>query len=195
MRHLLVCLTACCVLVVAAPGARAQDKFKLFGGYSYLHFSTPVTTAVVCPTIDPGPPCGTTTANYGLNLNGWEISGTYKLIPWFGMTADFDGHYGTTFGAPAHVYTFLFGPEVSFPGRVSPFAHVLFGGAHGFIGNEGSAVSTSANAFATAVGGGIDIKVLPAISFRPIQMDYLVTRFNSGTQSSARFSAGIVVDF
>jgi len=42
---------------------------------------------------------------------------------------------------------------------------------------------------------GIDIKVARHLSLRPIQLDYLVTRFASGTQSDPRASAGIVLHF
>jgi hypothetical protein len=45
------------------------------------------------------------------------------------------------------------------------------------------------------VGVGIDLKVAPFISVRPIQFDYLVTRFNSGTQNQPRISAGVVLHF
>jgi hypothetical protein len=46
-----------------------------------------------------------------------------------------------------------------------------------------------------AFGAGIDIKVSPLVSFRPIQLDYLTTRFNSAWQSQPRISAGVVFHF
>jgi hypothetical protein len=45
------------------------------------------------------------------------------------------------------------------------------------------------------MGGGLDLKVLPFISLRPIQIDYLLTHFNSKTQNQLRISAGIVLRF
>jgi hypothetical protein len=56
---------------------------------------------------------------------------------------------------------YLFGPQIRLPGPASPFAHVLFGGAHEtFGGNANLGISSaSASAFAAAVGAGIDIKV------------------------------------
>jgi hypothetical protein len=54
-------------------------------------------------------------------------------------------------------------------------------------------IPTSVNAFATAFGVGIDIKVAPFIALRPIQIDYLITRFNSSTQNQPRVSAGLVL--
>jgi hypothetical protein len=94
--------------------------------------------------------------------------------------------------------TYLFGPQLRFPGPVSPFAHFLFGGAHESINPGTTPVFTSGptqSAFATALGVGIDIKVLPFLSVRPIQIDYLLTHFNSTTQNQPRASAGLVLRF
>jgi hypothetical protein len=147
--------------------ASAQDKVELFGGYSFEHLDS-VPTA---------------------NTNGWEISGQYKLTDWFGAVADFDGHYGSVGGASTTVNTFLFGPQISFPARVSPFAHVLIGGGHV---SSGGATDSS---FATAIGGGIDARIVHGIYWRIFQGDYLMTRFFGGTQNNSRISTGIVFRF
>src|SRR5437870_4819194 len=61
------------------------------------------------------------------NLNGWNASVEFKLLPWIGGVADFGGNYGTervplicpTFPScpvislSASDHTFLFGPRVS----------------------------------------------------------------------------------
>lgn len=147
--------------------AHAQDKVEVFGGYSYERFR-------------PSP---------DVNLNGWELSGQYKFTDWLGGVADFDGHYGSIAGVSSSVHTFLFGPQVSFPARISPFAHVLVGGAH-FSG--GGASDTS---FSTAIGGGIDAKVGHNLTWRIIQGDYIMTQFFNDTQHNARLSTGIVFHF
>jgi hypothetical protein len=147
--------------------AHAQDKVELFGGYSYQRFNS----------------------SPNVNLNGWELSGQYKVNSWLGGVADFDGHYGSIAGVSSSVHSFLFGPQVSFPARVSPFAHVLFGGAH-FSG--GGASDTS---FSTAIGGGIDAKVGHGLSWRIIQGDYVMTQFFNNTQNNGRLSTGIVFRF
>jgi len=36
---------------------------------------------------------------------------------------------------------------------------------------------------------------LPLLSLRPIEIDYLLTHFNSTTQNQPRFSAGVVLRF
>jgi hypothetical protein len=193
MRRLLLAVAVICFSSLFTSVASAQDTFQVFGGYSYLRPTVAVETTILCP----GPPCPVTTTNYHPNLNGWELSGTYNAHKWFGLTADFSGHYGTVQGSSDHVQTYLFGPQVHLPGPVSPFAHVLVGGAHETIGANGTipVIPGSANAFAAAVGAGIDIKVVSFVSFRPIQLDYLVTRFGSATQNQPRASAGVVFHF
>ena len=147
---------------------------EVFGGYSYVRFN----------------------ANdfLGLhsNLNGWEVSGEYKFADWIGGRADFSGDYGTVGGVSSSgLYTFLFGPQVSFPARVSPFAHVLLGGAHFDFGHGGP----SDTDFASAIGGGFDAKVAHGISWRIIQGDWLHTSFFGNGQNNARISTGIVFRF
>jgi opacity protein-like surface antigen len=201
------CVLAACYLMLLCPfRASAQDHFEVFGGYSYVQANVPITTGFG--------PCGTCTL-YLLNkanLNGWELAGTLRPGRWFGITADFSGYYGmdTTGSGHSHVHlnTFLVGPRVSIPGRISPFAHVLVGAAHAWAGNGyepiGTTISSSQTSFAAALGGGVDIKLKPFIAVRPIQFDYLMTRFSytasvpppaTYTQNEWRASAGIVVQF
>jgi len=137
------------------------------------------------------------------NTNGWELSGEGKIFPWVGIVADFDGHYGSqnfaaicppgigcTFNASITEHNFLFGPRVSASvGRFRPFAEALFGGAHVTI--EGAGSDTS---FATALGGGIDYKIIRPIAWR-FQGDYVQTRFFGTTQNNVRMSTGIVLRF
>jgi opacity protein-like surface antigen len=198
MRRLFFLFSLIALLGFAACSAQAQDKIEVFGGYSYLRASTSWDETLRCP----GPPCPVTIVNSKLNLNGWEVSGRYKMKPWLGLGADFSSHYGSFNGIKYHELTYLFGPQISLPGKVSPFAHVLVGGAHstsGTVVSPNSLVAAAGgspnNAFAAAVGAGIDIKIAPLVSFRPVQIDYLATRFNSSTQSQPRISAGVVLHF
>jgi hypothetical protein len=151
------------VAVLSAQAQKIEDKVELFGGYSYMRFDSSPST----------------------NLNGWELSGQYKVANWLGGVADFGG----TYGSGASVHTFLFGPQVSWPKRISPFAHVLLGGAH--FSSSGLADTS----FSAAIGAGIDSKLAHGISWRVIQGDYLTTRFFGSTQNNARVSTGIVIRF
>lgn len=143
------------------------------------------------------------------NTNGWEASVEGKVIPFLGFVADFDSHYGSqnfppecsvplgggapacsTFNASVTEQNFLFGPRVSFSvGKFRPFAEALFGGAH--VNANGAGSDTS---FATALGGGIDYKIIRPIAWR-FQGDYVQTRFFGATQNNIRLSTGIVLRF
>jgi len=55
----------------------------------------------------------------------------------------------------------------------------------------------TAEAFAMQFGGGVDIPISKRISFRPAQIDYLLTRYSNpfsktSNQNNLHFSAGIV---
>jgi hypothetical protein len=197
-----------CLALFASP-LLAQDKLVIFGGYSYLR--PPITadetncpTPNVCPVI----PVFLLPVTSRQNLNGGEFPATYRFLPFLGLAADFSGHYGPTADntngtSRTHQYTCLFGPEVSLPSRISPFAHVLFGGTHqsisasGFAGSNivNSVLASTNSGFATAFGTGIDLKLIPHVWIRPIQLDYLVTRLGTTTQNQPRVSAGVVLHF
>ncbi|MGA2415120.1 MAG: hypothetical protein ABSF59_11760 [Candidatus Sulfotelmatobacter sp.] len=139
------------------------------------------------------------------NTNGYEASLESRIVPFLGFVADFDGHYGsqnfpgaacgvscvpTTFNVNVTENNYLLGPRVSFPvGKIRPFAEALFGGAHVNAGAAGSDTS-----FATAVGGGLDYKLIAHIAWR-FQGDYVQTRFFGTTQDNVRISTGIVLRF
>ena len=154
------------LIFLISISARAQDNVELFGGYTFQRY-------------------GGTPSRY---LNGWEISGKYKLAPWVGIAADLDGHYGLPSSPDARTLHFMVGPQISFPGRISPYFHVLGGFGH----MQGNGSNTS---LAGAIGGGVDMRVAPLLSWRVIQADDVVTRFFGGTQHSLRLSTGLVIRF
>ena len=183
-----------------AVSAKAQDKVELFGGYSYLRASVqvgqfgPLGPGTPCP-----PNCGTPpTIPQQANLNAWELSLQYKPIPFLGAVADFGGNYGTLDGARTRVHTFLVGPQVSLPAKVSPFAHILVGGARESQDTRTNfaffTLGTSTSV-AAAAGVGVDFKVLPFVSVRLFQIDYVRTRLHAATQNQPRVSAGVVFHF
>jgi|GraSoi_2013_40cm_1033754.scaffolds.fasta_scaffold21608_2 hypothetical protein len=188
-----------CTLVFATflfAATSQGQSIELFGGYSFVR--APVTftqTASTCPITG----CPVTTTTQNINLNGWEAGGAYKVVGPLALAADFSGTFGSFQGAHTHLQTYLAGPQLRFPGPISPFAHFLVGVAHESIGTSISLAATTTgptqNAFASAIGGGLDLKVLPFISLRAIQFDYLLTHFNSKTQNQPRISTGIVLRF
>ena len=95
---------------------------------------------------------------------------------------------GASAGTYQHLNNYLFGPTVTGQlGRSAVFAHALFGEAHSSLGRGFnvpiiggiSTGLTSANAFAMAFGGGIDIGLTRHLAIRAVQVDYIRTQFNA----------------
>lgn len=112
---------------------------------------------------------------------------------------------------------------------LSPFAEVLFGGAFRRVSTEVTALTSidtpnlpvvspanlfpgplavvnarltgSQNAFSMKVGGGLDYRLSKYFSLRPVEVDYVLTRFPSfatgvrENQNSIAASAGIIFTF
>ena len=140
------------------------------------------------------------------NLQGWEASLEGKLFPILGIVADFSGHYGSeslplpvvpvgTGGSAqtsvnAHEEEVMFGPRVSISvGKFRPFAEAEVGVGH--VSTNGLGSDTS---FATAIGGGLDYKIVRPIAAR-IQGDYVGTHFFGTMQNDFRLSTGLVFRF
>src|SRR5215472_18909933 len=128
-----------------------------------------------------------------------------KLLPFLGAVANFNGTYGSVDVAGIREHTVLIGPQLSLPTKVSPFVHALFGAAEQTQTGTGvcAAVTSitcrftlgSDTSFATAIGAGFDIKLVPLVKLRLIQVDYLRTQLHGVTQNQARASVGIVFHF
>jgi outer membrane protein OmpA-like peptidoglycan-associated protein len=116
--------------------------------------------------------------------------------------------------AQGNLFTYNIGPIVKYRAKhIEPFGETMFGGAHSnFYGNlftscgtvtgcVATSKSPSNNAFDFIIGGGIDIPVTRSIAIRPVQLDYLLTRFGNAftsgnnNQSNFRYQAGIVFRF
>jgi len=182
-------------------GSESETRATIFGGYSYLR-------------------------NNSNGFSGWEGQGTFNLNRYLGVTADVSGARVTPFsfsalgfsaGTYQHLNNYLFGPTVTATvGRSAVFAHALFGEARASLGagvgipiiGGISTDITSANAFAMAFGGGVDIGLTRHLTIRAVQVDYLRTQFNAtdalttglssslgNRQNSFRFSSGIVFRF
>jgi hypothetical protein len=170
-------------------------------GYSYL----------TSGSLSSGP---LTTSRNLSNLNGFNVSGELKLLPWISGVAEYGVTFGTEritpgceaiipcpgpFHGDTHLHTFLFGPRASVSiGRFRPFAHVLLGGAH-LSENFSVPVSigifsSPGTTFTTAFGGGLDYKLIKGIAWR-FQADDLRTSFSNTSQHNLRFTTGIVFRF
>ena len=152
--------------VVCSLTAAAQDhpKVDLFGGYQFTHF------------------------NPNVNANGWNSSIAGNVNSWFGVAADFSGAYKN--GGKLH--TAMVGPVFSYrkSERITPFAHVLLGGAVA----SGGGISESG--FAMAVGGGLDVNLNKHVALRLVQGDWMMFRAGGETdRKNVRVSTGLVLRF
>jgi hypothetical protein len=185
------------VIMVLLTGvlAMAQDvpRVETYVGYNYARINS--STDVPSFSANGG------SAQFAVNVNQWlgfvaDVGAVHN-----GNIEDI--HLDTT------LTNFLFGPRISIrKGRVVPFFNVLLGGVHASTSGQvnvtlppnypsgqpiipglppgwtpGSAVTLRANAsqtaFAFALGGGMDIKINKHVSFRPISLDYYMTRLQN----------------
>ncbi len=176
----LIAVLASTTMVVAQ---NSTPRFEAFGGYSYFNGDTSGSASSIAS--------GTTDR---FSLNGWNGQGTFNVNHWLGATADFGGYYGSPFNAGANNYSFLFGPTVSLPApHFKPFVHALFG-----VDRSDAAIFGGGgvdNAFAMAVGGGLDVPVRSRLSFRVAQVDWLRSDHFSTDQNNLRVSTGLVFNF
>ena len=165
----------------------------------------------------------------GHSLNGGGGSATFNLTSYLGIKMDLQGFKSNTTGfniAPnstfpsglngnvqGNLFTYLFGPQVKVRLHgLHPYGQLLFGGAHSNV--YGNAFKTlcqpvtpcslsgapASNTFAMEFGGGLDIPITKTISFKPAEIDYLLTRFSNplsgrNNQSNFRYSAGVIFTF
>ena len=172
-------------ILIGLASAQVPTSGNVYFGYSYYHTNI--------STVDTA------------NTNGWEASLEGKVLPFIGIVADFSQHYGSEnfpilcpFGAGGCSLqlvnitetNFLFGPRVSVSvSKIRPFAEALFGAGHVNANAAGSDTS-----FATAIGGGLDYRLLKPIAWR-FEGDYVHTHLFGNTQNNVQLSTGIVLRF
>jgi hypothetical protein len=201
------------VLLCGIP-AFSQDRFELFGEYSYLHFS---------PTLS---------GRGSISFNGGGGGAQLNFLKLFGIKGEFMGYGSTTFtttlansvtlpngavipagtfSAQGNMFTYLFGPVIRIPiPKVTPFGEFLFGGSNtngyinlsnAIIANGGTISKTpTQHPFTMALGGGLDISVSRRIAIRPIEFDYVLSRYSNpltstDNQNNFRYCGGIVFKF
>jgi Outer membrane protein beta-barrel domain len=159
------------------------------------------------------------------NANGGGGQFVYNVTPWIGGVFDMGAvTKGTLNQTPVDitVLNFVAGPRVTFHNhsRFLPFAQVLFGGAYSTASTPITLIPGTANVFPPGVilnplqplqarinasntgfammaGGGLDIKISKHVAFRPIGVDYYLTRLpslltgNTSNRNNFRYSAGV----
>lgn len=167
---------------VALPAA-AQDNSRvdISAGYAWLRSNQP-----------PGA-CGC------FSMSGGDASVSYNLTSHFAAVADFGVVHAGNIAASGQGLTltsYLFGPQYKFrlTRRFSPFGHALVGAAHASGLGYGSN-GVPANALSVVAGGGLDLRVTPAIYLRLFEADYDFTRFQNGVnahENNLRLVFGVV---
>ena len=164
----------------------ATPKYEVGLDYSWLHVNSANST-------------------FQRTGNGGSGYFEYNLNSTIGLVGDFGGYANTRAGINDKALTYLFGPRFNWRhSRLNPYVQFLFGGAYAWAGPTGN--SNTQNAFATAAGGGLDVKWTEHISIKPIQVEYVMTQFDSarlggstasfgGHQNDIRYSAGVVFQF
>jgi opacity protein-like surface antigen len=164
----------------------ATPRYEVGLNYSWLHVNS---------------------ANFDFQRTGNGGSGyfEYNLNSMIGLVGDFGGYANTRTGIDDKALTYLFGPRFNWRhSRLNPYVQFLFGGAYAWAGPTGN--SNAQNTFATAAGGGVDVKLAEHIAIKPIQVEYVMTQFDSASlggstrrfgnhQNDVRYSAGVVFQF
>ncbi|HEY1338250.1 MAG TPA: hypothetical protein VGF59_12105 [Bryobacteraceae bacterium] len=205
-------------MLVLASGlpAFAQDypRAETFFGYEYYRANS----ATNVPAFSANGGSG----QFAINANKWigfvaDVGAVHN-----GNISDI--HLDTT------LTHFVFGPRVSLRySRITPYFNILFGGVHGGTSIQVSAIpvppsatqpiylpgvgtvppntpvslraTASQTAFAMATGGGLDIKINKHVSFRPIGLDYFLTRLQNlrsaedNNQHNLRYTTGFNFTF
>jgi hypothetical protein len=211
MRKLLAVIAAVPLFALVA-GATDYPRYETFLGYNFVRFN---------PNSDFVP---------SFNANGGSGQFIYNLNKWFGAAVDLGAVTKGTlngFNVDTTVINFVAGPRFTYRNhsRFTPFAQVLFGGSYattsaqiGLTGGEtlpfgtflpgavSARIGASHTGFAMFAGGGLDIKANKHVSFRPIGVDYYLTRVpnlfsgdingnNTSNRNNFRYSAGVVFTF
>jgi opacity protein-like surface antigen len=169
-------------LPLAASAQEAAPKVEIFGGYSYLRADS--LNGVNAPGFNTSL-AGNITKHVGVvgEFSRFTDSETVPIPGAFDLNVKFN------------VLTYLFGPRIVLHrGKAEPFVHALFGGAREnfkFPGRPAAPVTD--NAFAFALGGGLDVKVNDNFAIRFAQIDYLGDKLSGQTGNNFRYSAGIVI--
>jgi opacity protein-like surface antigen len=195
------------LVLLAAGSALAQDDFpKIETSPAFMYIRTP--TSFTTPN--------GTQFNESFNCAGGGGTIAYNFTSLLGLAADLGGckYFGETIPALSSKlsgsdFTYMFGPRLTLRGQSAfrPFAELNFGGNRLSLscnsGTPCSGTTYSKNAFALTVGGGFDIKLSKRFSLRPIQAEYLYTRFgnscqlalcsDNNNQNSFRLKSGIVI--
>jgi len=128
------------------------------------------------------------------NLNGWELSGSFRWRRSLRLVADLSAHFGSFAGGDVRQVNLLAGARYTRPGsgRLRPFAEVLLGGARSTSSFD--VLSTSATAWGSAIGAGADYRLRGRWSVRG-HAHLLLLHSNGAWDADPRVSVGVAYRF
>lgn len=202
-------LAALVLLAAGITFAQSYPRVETFLGYTYTRANT-----------------ASNVPSFSANGGGGQFA--VNANKWIGFVADIGAVHNGNIGGnqlDTTLTNFMFGPRVSLRySRIRPYFNVLFGGVYGSTSIPLNAVpvatpytvpgvtptpgepvtlrvSASQTAFAMTSGGGLDIKISHHVSFRPIGLDYFMTRLqnlrsaNDNNQHHIRYTTGFNFTF
>jgi Outer membrane protein beta-barrel domain len=198
-----IVLIAVSLLFTLTAFAQDVPKFEVPVGFSFVNVHPDITHLT------------------SFNMFGGGGGFVYNVTPWIGIKADFAGYtqgsglknqltsLGYAGQANGNVFTYMFGPQIKkHSGKFQPFGEALFGAAHSNLygqiynaQNGLTSASSNNNAFAMEFGGGLDYALTPHFQIRPVEVDYLYTRFGingtnyTGNQNNFKYFAGVNFTF
>ena len=197
------------LLFTLAAAAQDTPKMETFLGYTYVRANS----ATNVPAF---------------SANGGSGQFAYNFNKWLSGVADVGAvHSGNISGfhLDSTIANFVFGPRVSLRySRLRPYFQTLFGGVYAATSTRVVAIPVAAplatfvptpipgepitarlgaqqTAFAMTIGGGLDIKISKHLSFRPIGLDYYMTRLQDlrtqgdNNQNNLRYTTGFNFTF
>jgi len=202
-------------LLICHVGSAQDTKVEATVDYSFVHVNPQNNNIIGTFNVNGG---GGSIAYYFTKYVGieGELQGYGSYTKYINLAAGSKycpGESNCMYTAQGNLFTYNVGPVFKYrTEHFEPFAEVLFGGAHtNFYGNlyhgcgnsgclQASKTPTN-NAWDFIIGGGVDIPVSPKITIRPVEFDYLLTRFGNAftggnnNQSNFRYQAGIQFRF
>ena len=148
-----------------------HDKFDLAVGFEYFHYRSSI---------------------FNSNLYGLHTSFTYFRYEWLGIEGNVVASFGTSnlLNESSRAVLYSAGPRFAWrEKRFQPWLHALVGGLH--IRPQ---TTSNINGVAFQLGGGMDWRYKPLISFRA-ESDYVRSQVNSSGQNSFQLGGGVVFHF
>ncbi len=190
VRGRLLLAVAFSLLLLGTASGQSLSSSNIFAGYSFLGANL--------------------YTGQHANMNGWTLSAEKKYLPFFGVVADFSGHYGSAavpgscavgavqagpciVNASVSEHYFQGGIRGSYAAkRVRPFAEFLVGAVR--ISERGAAVENSKNTFCETLAAGVDFRIAPRLGWRT-DADFVKSGSFYSQQNSVRASTGLVFLF